>query len=404
MTQHQSGPLNFQLNESVWLDHHSRSADITALSLEPVIEIEEDHGFVSIKGYLELSGRFDTDEEGEDTPLDLESSSLAEQMQYEPFRVEQKEVYQKELKGKIEQRFPVDITIPASKVQDLEQVFVNIDQFDYSIVDQHRLNIEANVTILGVATEAHRDVILSRQGNELRAEPLDQEFSFPNESENLSGEEVQSQEPDRQIEPTKVQQPDDQAQKSEVELYNEQTFDYLGNLTRSTPSEDSVIKWDEVHETSEEEMMVRDKPILEAEYEYSELDHDNEVEKEVDSEVDREVDSGVDTTQVLPFDSEIRTHLHASPSEELRDLDEAYDESMETRSQDATSTFLSQLLSYKETPENDVTRLKMCIIQKDESLEEIAQRYDLRVTEIMRFNKLETQEISSGQILYIPRT
>lgn len=465
MAHQNSTSLTFDLNESVWLDHHAQSAEITSLSLEPVVEIVEDRGFVTIKGYLELLGRFETEDEGEDT-LDLEASSLAEQLQYEPFRVEQKEIYQREHKGKIEKHFPVDITLPAEKVKDLREVYFNINQFDYSIKDQHRLNIEASIEILGVTIEEQKDVILARQGDEVRAEP----FSFPDfevtavredsekeeeildvqrqaggteeatrndlslqedtqqdirqaqkqeQGQDQRQEEDQRQEQDqmegldqkldqdRELEqklnqgqqsieerstewqekpPVFQQDQEEEAQEREQDqepTYSEgpqqefahslrtedvKTFDYLGNLTRK----------------SEEE-------AIDAEEKISQVSFSTEVLGQVDDE-----------HRLAEELQEIKTSFHSAPSDDIP-VERSDDVAVKVGQAESVSSFLSQLMSGKGDEENEVTRLKMCIIQKDESLEEIAGRYELRVTEIMRYNRLETQEIRAGQILYIPK-
>ena len=97
-------PIRFQLEESIWLDHHSNSAEIISLELEPEIEVLEERNYISITGNLVLKGRFEAFEGEGEQSFDLESSSLAEQLQFQPLRVEQKEIFEDDLRGKIEKR------------------------------------------------------------------------------------------------------------------------------------------------------------------------------------------------------------------------------------------------------------------------------------------------------------
>ncbi len=49
------------------------------------------------------------------------------------------------------------------------------------------------------------------------------------------------------------------------------------------------------------------------------------------------------------------------------------------------------------------SRMKMCIVQKEETVETIAERYGMNSREIILFNRLGEQGITEGQILYIPK-
>lgn len=327
MSSNQYSPIRFQVQESIWLDHHSRAAEITSLELEPEVDVVDEGGLINIRGSLVLTGRFETAEEEDEESLDLESSSLADQLHFQPLRVEQKEIYQKEHRGKIEKRFPVDVTVPSNKVDDLEDVYMQVDQFDYTISEGHRLNIQAEVLITGVRTESNTlpltfDVAAAREERE---------------------------------------------EKEEV------------------PEEEEVLEEEARYETASE--VVQDESRVEDEDE--DEDHEHESEK------------------VIPiFNQEIRTNFQSAPSEEdTYEEDEEGDpaEKEERVEQSKTTGFLEQLMSGKDEEEKGVTRLRVCIVQRDESLDIIADRYEIQVQEIMRTNRLETEQISQGQLLYIPK-
>jgi stage VI sporulation protein D len=61
------------------------------------------------------------------------------------------------------------------------------------------------------------------------------------------------------------------------------------------------------------------------------------------------------------------------------------------------------LTSFMKTEEEKFTRMKMCIAQQDETLDEIAEKYSVSVTDIATSNGLHTNAtVAKGQVLYIP--
>ncbi|MFE7152626.1 LysM peptidoglycan-binding domain-containing protein, partial [Heyndrickxia sporothermodurans] len=48
-------------------------------------------------------------------------------------------------------------------------------------------------------------------------------------------------------------------------------------------------------------------------------------------------------------------------------------------------------------------KLKVCIVQQGETLDVLAEKYDISVQQILRMNHLEiNQDVYEGQVLYIP--
>lgn len=54
------------------------------------------------------------------------------------------------------------------------------------------------------------------------------------------------------------------------------------------------------------------------------------------------------------------------------------------------------------SPEEQFRKVRMCIVQKDETLDSIAGRYQLNPREIVLYNRLADQAVSEGQVLMIP--
>jgi len=47
-------------------------------------------------------------------------------------------------------------------------------------------------------------------------------------------------------------------------------------------------------------------------------------------------------------------------------------------------------------------KMRMCIVQKEETIEGIAERYKMSAREIILYNRLNSQQIAVGQVIYIP--
>jgi stage VI sporulation protein D len=56
----------------------------------------------------------------------------------------------------------------------------------------------------------------------------------------------------------------------------------------------------------------------------------------------------------------------------------------------------------KRSEDTEFRKIRMCIVQRDETLEVIASRYSLHPREILNYNRLDDSGVSEGQLLYIP--
>ena len=52
--------------------------------------------------------------------------------------------------------------------------------------------------------------------------------------------------------------------------------------------------------------------------------------------------------------------------------------------------------------ETQFRRVRICIVQREETLDSIADRYQLQAREIAQYNRLADQGLVQGQVLYIP--
>jgi stage VI sporulation protein D len=65
------------------------------------------------------------------------------------------------------------------------------------------------------------------------------------------------------------------------------------------------------------------------------------------------------------------------------------------------SMSISEFLSRKDGEEH--TSLKVCIVQNGETVDKLAERYDVSVQQLLKVNHLEpNQDVYEGQVLYVP--
>lgn len=67
------------------------------------------------------------------------------------------------------------------------------------------------------------------------------------------------------------------------------------------------------------------------------------------------------------------------------------------------SETVEKLTSFVRGEAESFSKLKMCIIQRDETIQEIAERYSLPVSRILEVNNLSSERLVAGQVLYIPQ-
>ncbi|RIX50535.1 LysM peptidoglycan-binding domain-containing protein [Paenibacillus nanensis] len=61
-----------------------------------------------------------------------------------------------------------------------------------------------------------------------------------------------------------------------------------------------------------------------------------------------------------------------------------------------------RLFLSKQSEDNEFRKIRMCIVQRDETLEQIATRYKMNPREILIHNGLHESAVAEGQLLYIP--
>ncbi|MEC1416656.1 LysM peptidoglycan-binding domain-containing protein [Bacillus haynesii] len=93
-------------------------------------------------------------------------------------------------------------------------------------------------------------------------------------------------------------------------------------------------------------------------------------------------------------------HEQTEPEEE-RDEMPAADEQEVSAKENDNALYLTKL--FTKQGEEEFTRMRMCIVQQNDTIDLLCERYDINVQQLIRMNSLSLdEELKEGQILYIP--
>lgn len=358
------------MKESVWLDRGKRVDELISLSLEPEITIHEGEEEVSVRGVLQLLGEYRSPVE--EVEEDDSNASLAHRADFRSVD----EV--SDMEGVIEEvhrQFPIDVTIPKERINSMEDVNLFVTNFDYQLPDSKCLEINADLSITGVRSEEDNS-------NE---EENDEEF------ENLEGRSFSFE----QV----------RTEKGYTDVYdNDEVND------AAVPEDFYAQKKDQFDDEREESF------IPEVEEEYEEEVHQHEPRVSFRSEasdnklsVKDEVKTEAEASDYNEFEEDQRHDLYGEEANVIENTTDAEEEDSKNSERDVeedqeeeseNALYLTKMLSDRE--EEGYSKLRMCIIQEGESLDVIANRYSLEVSHLMRVNRLKDEEVSEGQLLYIP--
>lgn len=360
MTERNPSKLQFSIEESVWLNKGQEVDELYNIALDPNVTIEETEDQVCIKGYLCLTGEYSY--KNEDQP---EESNSVNPLSYRSFS--QLEDMQEET-VKLDHRFPVDITLPKSRVQNADELYVAVEQFDYDLPTPSCIEVSASICVSGVYENQDDETNEDTYASEEVMVEEESQYDFSEENANPfpilefeSRRAPQSYNQSEMVEETEYQAPRREPQvgfsgRTEDQRASEEySVNYMrGPEYQQTPQQPYR---DEMYSSEDQNY---EEEEYEEEYSYEEDDYEYEYEEDNDSS---EPDNS---------------------NRPQREENALYLTSMVTRDEEV------------------LTKMKMCITQAGDSLDTIAGKYDVPASHLMRVNRLESEEIEEGQILYIP--
>ncbi len=58
---------------------------------------------------------------------------------------------------------------------------------------------------------------------------------------------------------------------------------------------------------------------------------------------------------------------------------------------------------FRSDEEEQYAKMRLCIVQETDTVESIAERYDITALQLLKQNRLEDESLQEGQLLYIPQ-
>lgn len=385
----QQSSLRFSLEESIWFKKGQEVEELLSISLDPHITIQEQEQYILIRGSLDLSGEYlpssvRDDDEAYEVDEILEASGKYVQM------VESRE------KGELEfiHCFPVDVTIPKNRIENLEDIDVYVEAFDYAVPENACIRLNADLTITGIFGEQQVQTPVEEELYEPMYRAVDTMEEV--EAEEAADVTMETVVPDYVEEPPREEEYDvfslspvyDEVE-DEEEQEETEPFVLEG---RVTPEEEEIPVQIQYESFPEPEAMRSEKMFELPEHELSESSEDQSYQHYAQESVQPPVQLTVQ--EVMEAEEEEEEESSSSSEVEAAKKTKGKKKKYESIS-------LTDFFARKE--EERGATLRVCIVQDGDTLDSIAEKYELTIPQLLRVNQLEAnQDVYGGQVLYIP--
>ncbi|MCR2820561.1 stage VI sporulation protein D [Lederbergia panacisoli] len=364
MPDRQQTSLKFPLEETVWFQKGQEVDELISISLDPNISIIDEDDYVVLKGTLELSGEFKS-ALGNDAMGDF---PVAGRTYIEAVNI------RNEGDSIFSHQFPVDITIPKRRIVNVDDMEIEIHTFDYELEENSRLKLIADIYVHGIYEEA-------MEIRDSFEENLDDEDQLNDLYEDEEQEEIEVDDEDAPV---------------EVEL-----------LARSS-------KDDENQEDEElfEPFSVEARVLPQDGFESNEKIHFHPSIPKI-PELSLET-LAQRTLDFFPFQDRVESHQHYNAESPTEYYESSYESSssIESSPEEENTVVKKKKDKYKSMSFADFfarkedeshTKMRVRLVQQGDSIQQLADKYEVSVQQILRANRLEaSHEVYEGQVLYIP--
>jgi stage VI sporulation protein D len=379
--------LRFSLEESLWFKKGQEVAEFLSISLDPIVSVDEYEQYITIRGALELSGeyRMAEGEESSADPFDFASHRFVQHISTREDGI-----------SELSHRFPIDITIPKNRIQHLEDVYVTVESFDYDLDENGRLLVTADISISGISEapldEPYEPSLVEEEDEDLLFEPFEvvarkevyeeeqRKQQLEEETSSIFNHALQEQNEDEAQEMTAIHREETkQEEETAVPLNNnEQLEETVERLEKTKEKAAQLEKPEEKEETAAQ----LEKP------------------EETAAQLEEKEAVKAEEENVVP-QQEAKVSIGSMKEKDADEMEEEVDENEKQKVKSENALYLTKL--FAKNQEEEFTKVKICIVQQGDSLDKIAERYDITVQQLLRVNQLESpEEIHKGQLLYIP--
>jgi len=318
--------------------------NLQSIELEPIVRVKETKEKIEITGHLVLNGEFFNG-----GPLKGETEWKDEFEQADGLHYGSV-FYGNDGAESFQYQIPLTFEIQPEKVRDPSQIFVLVDDFDYNTLADNKLELIAQIKLVGVHPEPKQD------------NPIDSFSDFP----------------------------------------------YFGhfptdNNTEYTNSEYTNFDYTNSEYTNAEENV---EPNI-----FSLLKDNTEPKKQLDKELVKdlkniEIKPLIDETNYPPSNKKEEKKIVKS-SESQPNTDNIIESKVEKQEASAKKTINSKttkdmLFGMLQSNEENQYKLKIYLVKKDDTIDAIARKYGVTTSCIQKYNKLEGNQLEVGQLLYLP--
>ncbi|WP_299091747.1 stage VI sporulation protein D [uncultured Metabacillus sp.] len=375
--------LRFSVEESVWFQKGQEVFELLTISLEPDITIHEHDQYISIRGALQLSGEYKIDNEAK-------VEDQKDQYEYANVRYVNEVSTREDGISILNHRFPVDITIPSNRIENLDEVYVAIDSFDYELPELKCLKLVADLSIGGITNKQSQqqvaDEVESREEEELeplyRGEQQEETFEYDSQPSPLPFEQ-------RPSNPFSSLYQEHESAEKDVDKLSLDQVEPIGQLETEDKEE-------------EKESIAASIPRQEESEELYSSQAEDIQEEDIYDPFIVEVRKQEEIEEVTDGPPEIQYSLFSKAENvENEEIQEEAEEKREEESNPKDAHYLTSLFARED--DEDFSRVKMCIVQQGDTIDLICERYEITVQQLMRVNDFHAdQDVYEGQILYIP--
>lgn len=413
--------LRFDIYERVHLTEDVAGiAELEEIELVPRIQVVTQEEHAALRGHLLLQGIY---------------------------RGEEDEV------GELYHQIPVEITIPMNRVTKLEDIAMEIENFDVDLLSLRSLNITGVLTLYGVDgmqteeapgwgddeytavhtprteedTEQRSEEEFAQEQQYHHGEQQHDQYELQREQDHTVHEEEETLWSPLQAE-AEPQAAEDYMLAHVIRNEDQEIADYASDhhaghsaaweresgkeepFKATVSLEPQVVAEPEVVVVSkqpveddrpEEPSSFAEPSVTAAPVSTASSDIPVEEKKEPKVAFGSKKETGDAEVEAVPFSSLI-------PQRRAKEAELTYDESTDLSVLDANEEPRIEngkwrtLFQNGFQDENEFRKVRLCIVQRAETLETIAERYELSARELQTHNRLSEQMVEAGQVLYIP--
>jgi len=145
--------FSFILEDVLSFERGQEVGEMISVFLDPDISVQPFKGDVSIRGIIELQGEYDSLQETNEASEDVWNEET-----FEVRNFVDKVVDISEVRRIFSHEFPVEITIPSYRVSNMDDISMEIENFDYELLTSDQIKVQSSILIHGVHQERELEI------------------------------------------------------------------------------------------------------------------------------------------------------------------------------------------------------------------------------------------------------